>query len=89
MLKIFIFECIECKVLSEALVEGIEGKPDRCTSCGSVGGFVKCVSSPTIMNTIIPSYPGSKRLKAGYQHTHARPAEKGKSQVSFAGITKK
>jgi putative FmdB family regulatory protein len=90
MLKIYDFECVECKHVFEALVEGVAGLPSDCPGCGSIAPcFIKCVSSPAIMSTIIPSYPGSKRLKAGYQHTHARAAEKGKSQVSFAGTTKK
>lgn len=85
MLKLYDFECTKCKHVFEALVEGVDGQPDRCPECNFTALFHKCAGFPAIMSTIIPSYPGSKKLKAGYQHTHARPAEKGKSQVSLAG----
>jgi len=66
------------------MVQGVEGKPDFCPECGSKQGFKKLISLPSIPTKIIVDYPGSKRFKAGYQHTHAdRSAEKKGSQVSM------
>jgi hypothetical protein len=89
MLKRFDFLCEKCEAVFEDLVEGHKGEPDMCAECGSLEGFKKL---PSIMNrptTIVPSYPGSKRFKAGYVHTHAdRPAEKAGHQISMAGTRK-
>ena len=83
MLKHFDFECSACQHTFDDYVEGVEGMPESCPSCGSSFSFKKIPSAPTLLTEIIPSYPGSKRLKAGYQHTHNRPAEKKSSQVSM------
>jgi putative FmdB family regulatory protein len=86
MLKRFNFECDKCKHEFDDLVEGIEGQPDLCPECGFLKSFTKLASFPNVPTKIILDYPGSKRFKAGYQHTHAdRPAEKKASQVSMHG----
>jgi hypothetical protein len=42
------------------------------------------MSAPAVLSKIVPVYPGSKKHKAGYVHTHGdRPAEKAGSQVSM------
>jgi putative FmdB family regulatory protein len=86
MLKRFSFECEACGHEFDELVEGVEGKPERCFSCGSSKGFKKLPSVFSNPSTIVVDYPGSKRFKAGYVHTHGdRPAEKKGSQISMAG----
>lgn len=83
MLKHFDFECNGCAATFSDYVEGVEGKPEVCVKCGSVTGFTKLPSVCVYPTTIVIDYPGSKRFKAGYQHTHARPAENKGSQVSM------
>ena len=85
MLKRFDFECLECHHTFDDLVEGVGGKPEECPQCGQSFSFQKLPSAMNIASTIVPSYPGSKRVKAGYQHTHNRPAEKKGTQVSMHG----
>jgi hypothetical protein len=83
MLKIFDFECLTCKAQFEGLVEGINGQPDNCSLCHSTGPFSKLPVRINLAEKIIVDYPGSKRLKAGYQHTHNRPAENKSTQFSM------
>lgn len=86
MWKKYDFECEKCKHIFDDLVNGTEGKPDFCPACGSQKGFVRQLCAPYIPTKIIVDYPGSKRLKAGYVHTHGdRLAEKKGSQVSMHG----
>lgn len=84
MLKSYDFECDECQHLFNDLVEGVSGLPEECPACKSPKGFTKRMSAPMVPKVIVIDYPGSKRFKAGYVHTHAdRPAEKKASQVSM------
>lgn len=83
--KCYEFLCEVCEGVFEDLVKGTEGLPESCELCGAAGPFVRQVSAPAVLTTIVPSYPGAKRVKAGYQHTHNRPAEKKDRQVSMAG----
>lgn len=84
MLKTFEFECAACGYEFEDIVEGVDGKPDFCAECGAMDGFKKLISVANIPTKIVVDYPGSKRFKAGYVHTHGdRPAERQGSQVSM------
>jgi len=83
MLKHYDFECLACSHVFDEYVEGADGMPDVCPQCVSTFSFHKLPSAPALLKEIIPSYPGSNRLKAGYQHTHNRPAEKKGTQVSM------
>lgn len=87
-LLVFDFECDACSHVFHDLVEGPGGTPEECPSCSSHEGFTRLMSAPAVLTTIVPSYPGSKRVKAGYQHTHNRPAEKKDRQVSMYGAHK-
>lgn len=91
MLKHFDFECRKCQHVFSDYVEGSEGLPDACPHCGNTlaSEFYKLPSACALPSTIVIDYPGSKRLKAGYMHTHARPAEKKESQVSMHIPSKK
>jgi len=83
----FAFECNKCSHEFTDLVSRADPVPDECPECKSTKGFTKLLSAPNIPRKIIVDYPGSKRLKAGYQHTrHAdHPAEKKGSQISMHG----
>ena len=82
----FEFECNKCNHEFSDLVQRSDPVPDECPKCKSTKGFTKCISVPNIPTKIVIDYPGSKRFKAGYQHTHAdRPAEKKGSQISMHG----
>lgn len=51
-----------------------------CPACGSTKADLTL--GGTLLTTIIPIYPGCKRLKAGHVHSHGdRPAEKGSVSV--------
>jgi hypothetical protein len=83
MLKHYDFECVVCLHVFDDYVEGVEGVPEKCPKCQQGDYFKKIPSTFALPTTIVVDYPGSKRLKAGYVHTHNRPAEKQGSQVSM------
>jgi putative FmdB family regulatory protein len=54
----------------------------RCPTCDDV--MKRQISAPHVFTTIIPTYPGSGKHKAGYVHKHVnRPATK--TQVGYGG----
>jgi DNA-directed RNA polymerase subunit RPC12/RpoP len=59
-----------------------------CPNCGSDKAESRA-SCGKLLTVIIPVYPGCKRVKAGFVHSHGdRPAEKGSVSVprtSFKG----
>ena len=77
------FSCGKCAHRFDDMVQREVGYPDECPECHATENFTRFLSAPALMGTIVPSYPGSKRLKAGYQHTHNRAAEKKERQVSM------
>lgn len=86
MWKTFDFECDTCKHVFDALVYGLTAFPECCPECSGTKGFTRQLCAPPVPTKIIIDYPGSKRFKAGYVHSHAdRPAEKQRSQVSMHG----
>lgn len=88
MLKIFNFECLSCDHTFEELVEGVEGKPEACPECSASKEFKKLPAMCSSPTKIIVDYPGSKKFKAGYQHTHNLDAEKKGRQVTVPRTTK-
>jgi putative FmdB family regulatory protein len=40
----------------------------ECPECGGAAKFM--ISAPAVISHIVVDYPGSKKHKAGYQHTH-------------------
>lgn len=73
------FECA-CGHTEEQLVQPDEEV--RCPECNAI--MQRCLGSPHIFSTIIATYPGSKKLKAGYQHQHVnQPATK--TQIGYGG----
>lgn len=48
----------------------IAERPDarNCPECGEPARFM--LSAPALVTNIVVDYPGSKKFKAGYQHSH-------------------
>lgn len=68
-------ECDACGQQMEELLS--KGEKIRCPECSSVMKKVWNKGAPSILHTIVPYYPGAKKQKAGYTHTHGdRPATK-------------
>lgn len=77
MRKLWDYDC-ECGERFEATAA--DDEQVTCLTCGSCN--TTKVSGGRAFHVIVPTYPGSKRLKAGYTHTHAdRPAEKNSVSV--------
>lgn len=74
-----------CGYTSEELVKNAEEEV-RCPECNCL--MEKQDSAANIFTTIIPTYPGSSRHKAGHIHQHVnRPATK--TQVGYGGSVSK
>jgi putative FmdB family regulatory protein len=69
------FQCESCDTIIEDLVA--YGTPTiPCTKCDGLCSRI-FLNSPRLFTTIIPEYPGSKKRKAGYVHSHQdKPATK-------------
>lgn len=82
MLKVFDFRCNNCKEEFEDLVDiSIPGGVE-CALCGSKD-TQQILSPVATLTAIIPSYPGCKRMRAGYVHSHGdKVADKAGRQVS-------
>jgi putative FmdB family regulatory protein len=83
-MPIYDFQCERCEhVCEDELCSNAEAEKGlRCPSCG--GDMTRLMGAPRVFTTIIPTYPGSKRHKAGHVHKFAnRPAEK--TQIGYGG----
>lgn len=69
------FKCPSCETIFEEHVPvGFHQCP--CPDCGATADKVY-VKMPNTIKEFVVDYPGSKRLKAGYIHSHGdRPATK-------------
>jgi len=84
MWRVYDFECSACAGIFEDMVKGVDGLPSECSHCECPGPFTRLPACAALPTTVVMSYPGSKKLKAGYVHSHGdRPAEKAGSQVSM------
>lgn len=81
------FHCPQCKTTLEDLV--LDAYCPPCPACQTPMERILGESTgPGILTTIIPTYPGSQRRKAGYQHKHInRPATK--TQIGPGGSVSK
>lgn len=83
MLKMRDFECGACHATFEALCA--DGESVLCPTCGEQD-CARVASNFRTFGTIVPTTPSSKKLKAGYTHTHGdRPKTPGKIQVGYTG----
>lgn len=77
-MKLDDFICSDCDAKNELLLER-EEQP-ICPTCGSKNMEISLGGN--LFSTIVPSYPGCKKHKAGYMHQYKnRPAEKISVQV--------
>lgn len=75
MPKLNDYTCNKCGTRFEYMCENAEDAP-TCPSCDAHEVEV-CIGASKLLTHIIPTYPGCKRMKAGYVHSHGdRPAEK-------------
>jgi len=82
-MPLYDYECLDCDIHFEAIVR-FDGPPPLC-SCGSAHTH-RLPPAPKMFGTIVPDYPGAKKKKAGYVHSHAdRPKTPGKIQVGYTG----
>lgn len=82
MALLFDFRCQTCDQVFESSFK--HGNPNPDCSCG--GATTRLMAAPKVFSTIIPDYPGSKKKKAGYVHSHAdRPKTEGRIQVGWTG----
>jgi hypothetical protein len=75
------YKCDTCdKVFEECVpLDPVTGKCPPVLPCKYCTGVARIIylSAPKIFGTIVPDYPGAKKQKAGYVHTHGdRPATK-------------
>jgi putative FmdB family regulatory protein len=69
------YKCKSCETVFEAL-EMYSGEPITCPECSGECGRIY-IKAPSDFKVIVPDYPGAKKRKAGYQHTHVdRPKTK-------------
>lgn len=75
MAKIQQYTCRTCTHDYEFLHHPSD-EPAVCPKCGSTDAELKLGGAP-LLTVIVPVYPGAKKKKAGYVHTHGdRPREK-------------
>ena len=75
------FECEKCHEKYEDIVK--EGEASSCAKC-SHANWKHLMPATKTFTTIIPDYPGAKKHKAGYVHSHGdKPATK--IQVGASG----
>lgn len=81
-MPVYDYRCSECNHEEESIepsgTETISCEECESTSNRFIGGF------PTTLKKIIPAYPGCKKQKAGYVHTHG---DKPKSKVQGCGFS--
>lgn len=78
------FQCTMCKHVQEELLNDGDEFP-KCVKCGGKTARIFTACAKTLV-TIIPAYPGCKRVKAGYIHTHGdQPATKVQSGYGGCG----
>lgn len=87
-MKVFDYHCPVCdRTYKDQLVTAKEEDNVFCGECSTKELNVpleKLIGAPRQFTTITPTYPGSKRHKAGYQHQFVnRPATK--TQVGVGG----
>ena len=63
------FKCPTCDILVEISCKIADRENAySCATCGNP--LIRQMSTPITCTTIIPYYPGSKKVSAGYVHSH-------------------
>lgn len=80
-MPVYDFTCPKCKHVETNVIAKLD-EEIKCPKCEAV--MTHDHPAPHTLTTIIPTYPGSKRYKAGYVHQFGnRPATK--TQVGYGG----
>lgn len=70
------FQCSEGHVHEISCSFADKPNEVNCPECGAIAKYV-ILQTPSTLTKIIPDYPGCKKVRAGYQHSHGDyPAEK-------------
>lgn len=82
-MPIYDFTCTGCDRKTEETHSIAKAEAGiKCSECSAP--LERHVGAPHTFTAIVPTYPGSKKFKAGYVHQHVdRPAEK--TQVGYGG----
>ena len=89
MPKVYDFKCPKCGHVFEDQIVFEDDPPEyKCGMCGLEHNeeviLERLMPAPHMLETIVPTYPGSKKLKAGHVHKFKnRPAEK--TQIGYGG----
>ena len=81
-MPLYDFEC-KCGHVQEEIVSAGDSPPD-CEQCGKSMERV-FLKSPALLTTIVPTYPGCKKNKAGYTHTSHADQDATKLQSGYGG----
>ncbi len=76
------YECSECGHLEDS-IEKVDTLTIPCGVCGEPSNRVY-TSCATHLTTIVPDYPGCKKKRAGYVHTHG---DRPRTKVQGRGFT--
>lgn len=81
-MPLYDYECVKCGHCEESIQPPVTPTIE-CSKCGEVSEkyYTSCAKTLT---TIIPAYPGCKKNKAGYVHTHG---DKPRSRVQGCGFS--
>jgi len=83
-MKLYDFQCNACGHKFEELMRPDDPAP-ICPACNTTS-TTRLLGCTHTCNVIIPTTLHSKKLKAGYIHTHGdRPKTPGKIQVGYSG----
>lgn len=83
MLRLDNFGCVRCLHYFEDLHDSKDESGPPCPKCGWKK-TQRFMGAPKVFSTIVPTTKKSKKLKAGYVHTHGdRPKTPGKVQVGY------
>ena len=80
------FKCTKCDYVQEEIVPA-KTRQTVCEHCGEVSKKV-FLKSAVPFKTIVPTYPGCKRQKAGYVHTIHADQKATKIQSGYGGCVK-
>ena len=66
-MPLYDFECSHCGTLFEEIIPAVQTTLE-CPKCQKSAD--RKLGGTKVLTNIIPAYPGCKRQKAGYVHTH-------------------
>lgn len=79
---VFDYQCPKCNQREENVLVENATEPVTCSSCAVP--MTRLDSAPHVFSVIVPTYPGAKARKAGYQHI-GKPQPATKTQIGYGG----